>query len=131
MDKHFARWSMCTTFATSIEKNGGGESNASNTWYIKKIIFYCMGVEGWKISDFVKLDQTTPQFTTAEVPLTENVETTPVTAIIPLQIIQVSRANKCKLETCFDEVIENKKNREYCSDKCRIKNNNNNRQKKN
>lgn len=56
---------------------------------------------------------------TESVPLLE-VDQTSLTAFKPLPIIQISRANKCKLETCLNDVD----GKIYCSDKCRIKFNN-------
>jgi hypothetical protein len=85
-----------------------------------------------------------PQLSTAEIPLLSGTENTPVTADIPLTevesnhdqatvftplpIIQISRANICKLKTCFNEIPETRK--DYCSDSCRIKFHNQNRSKK-
>ena len=123
MDKHFARWSMCTSFARSIKQNGGGESNVNNTWYFKMIKFHCMCVD-WNISDFIDLTEIPPQLTTADVPLTkigagtdlsEFKETVPLLSIKPF-----SRANKCKLETCPNDA----EGKTYCSTECRVKFNN-------
>ena len=123
MDKHYARWSMCTSFAKSIKQNGGGESNGNNVWYIKMIKFHCMCV-GWNISDFIDLTEIPTQLTTADVPLTAGViETDPVTAFIPLPIKPFSRANKCKLENCPNDA----QGKTYCSTDCRVKFNNNKR----
>ena len=54
--------------------------------------------------------------TTANIPLLE-IDQTPATVFKPPPIIQFSRANKCKLETCLNDAD----GRIYCSDKCRVK----------
>lgn len=137
MDKHFASRSMCRRDAASILKNGGGRSNPKNQYYIGHIESLCEGIEGWNISKFIDLDSITPQLTTADVPTrpgSKNPQATAdipaaenksdqVKAVSPLPIIQFSRINKCKLETCENDAD----GKIYCSTDCRIKYNNNKR----
>lgn len=76
----------------------------------------------WPMTADVQLAAATENskdITTANVPVLE-IDQTSVTAFIPPQIIQFSRANKCKLETCLNDAD----GKIYCSDKCRIKFNN-------
>lgn len=145
MDNHFASSSMCRRDAASILKNGGGRSNHENQYYIGHIESLCEGIEGWNISKFIDLDSLTPQLTTADMPtrpgsknprVKANIPTAAaenkiaqVKAVSPLTIVQFSRENKCKLETCYNEieVADIEKGKKYCSHNCRHTANNNKR----
>lgn len=132
---HNSRLSLCASHTKDIMRNGGGKNNPSNVWYILQIKNHCKEL-GIDILEIIDLDALTPQLPTADVPLavatgnrtditTANIplleiDQTPATVFNPPPIIQFSRANKCKLETCLNDAD----GRIYCSDKCRVKWNN-------